>query len=144
MLAATLYQGNIDRNHKLWNIVSTERYVLHMQVLLECCYIWMESSQWENLNHLFCRKVSFLTDPHCQFQSVGQGMKQTYLYMWSSILIKCCLPFSPMCNFNVNRYVIAVIYRRVWIRYRVTFGNVRYLWSWKYRLFRCHQNVYTF
>jgi hypothetical protein len=40
-----------------------------MQVLLECCYIWMESSRWENWNHLFCRKVSFLTAPHCQFTS---------------------------------------------------------------------------
>jgi hypothetical protein len=30
-LAATLYQGNPDRNHKLWNIVSTARYILHMQ-----------------------------------------------------------------------------------------------------------------
>jgi hypothetical protein len=39
LLAATLYQGNPDRNHKLWNIVSSERYILHMQVLLECCYI---------------------------------------------------------------------------------------------------------
>jgi hypothetical protein len=39
LLAATLYQGNSDTNHKLWNIVSTERYILHMQVLLECCYI---------------------------------------------------------------------------------------------------------
>jgi hypothetical protein len=28
-----------DRNYKLWNIVSSERYILHMQVLLECCYI---------------------------------------------------------------------------------------------------------
>jgi len=37
LLAATLYQGNPDRNHKLWNILSTERYILHMQVLLECC-----------------------------------------------------------------------------------------------------------
>jgi hypothetical protein len=45
-LAATLYQGNPDRNHKVWNIVSFERYILHMQVLLDCCY--MESSQWEN------------------------------------------------------------------------------------------------
>ena len=35
--AATLYQGNLDRNHELWNIVSSERYILHMQVLLECC-----------------------------------------------------------------------------------------------------------
>ena len=37
----------------------------------------MESSQWEN-----CREVSFLTDPHCRFRGVGQGMKQTYLYQW--------------------------------------------------------------
>jgi hypothetical protein len=84
LLAATLYQGNPDRNHKLWNIVSTERFILHMQVLLECCYIWMESSQWENWNHLFCRKVSFLTAPHCR--GVGQGMKQTYLYLWYPLL----------------------------------------------------------
>jgi hypothetical protein len=39
LLAATLYQGNPDRNHKLWNIISSERYILHLQVLLECCYI---------------------------------------------------------------------------------------------------------
>jgi len=32
LLAASLYQGNPDRNYKLWNIVSTERYILHMQV----------------------------------------------------------------------------------------------------------------
>jgi hypothetical protein len=53
-----------------------------MQVLLECCYIQMESSQCENWNHLFCRKVSFLTNPHCRFRGVGQGIKQTYLYLW--------------------------------------------------------------
>jgi hypothetical protein len=39
LLAATLYQGNPDRNHRLWNIASSERYILHMHVLLECCYI---------------------------------------------------------------------------------------------------------
>ena len=31
LLAATLYQGNPDRNHKFWNVVSSERYILHMQ-----------------------------------------------------------------------------------------------------------------
>ena len=36
LLAVTLYQGNPDRNQKLWNIASTERYILHM---LECCHI---------------------------------------------------------------------------------------------------------
>jgi hypothetical protein len=39
LLSATLYQENPDRNNKLWNIVSTERYILHMQVLLESYYI---------------------------------------------------------------------------------------------------------
>ena len=34
-----LYQGNPDKNHKLWNIGSTKRYILRKQVLLECCYI---------------------------------------------------------------------------------------------------------
>jgi nicotinic acid phosphoribosyltransferase len=33
LLAATLNKGNHDRNHKLWNILSTDRYKLHMQVL---------------------------------------------------------------------------------------------------------------
>jgi hypothetical protein len=36
LLAATLYQANPDRNHKLWNIGSTRRYIRHMHVLLEC------------------------------------------------------------------------------------------------------------
>jgi hypothetical protein len=26
--------------------------------------------------------VSFLTTTHCQFRGAGQGMKQTYLYLW--------------------------------------------------------------
>jgi hypothetical protein len=42
----------------------------------------MESSQWKNWNNLLCRKFSFLSAPHCPFWSVGQGMKQTYLYLW--------------------------------------------------------------
>ena len=31
------------------------------------------------------RKVPFLTDLHSQFRGVGQGMKQTYLYLWSPL-----------------------------------------------------------
>jgi hypothetical protein len=38
LLAATLYQGNPDRNDKLWNMVSSERYSLNIQVLLEYYY----------------------------------------------------------------------------------------------------------
>ena len=64
LLPTTLYQGNPDRNYKLWNNVS------------------FESSQWENLNNLFCCKVSFLTGPYWQSRGVGQGMKEIYLYLW--------------------------------------------------------------
>jgi len=34
LLAATVYQGNPDRNHKLWNMVSSERYILQCR----CCW----------------------------------------------------------------------------------------------------------
>jgi hypothetical protein len=27
-------------------------------------------------------KIQLTTAPHCQFRGVGQGMKQTYLYLW--------------------------------------------------------------
>jgi hypothetical protein len=35
LLAATLYKRSPDRNQRLWNIISTERYILQMQVKLE-------------------------------------------------------------------------------------------------------------
>ena len=38
LLAATLYQGNPDRNHKFWNVTSAQRYILHMQLLLKRLY----------------------------------------------------------------------------------------------------------
>ena len=50
-LAATFYQGNPDMNHKLWNVGSTERYILYMQALMEC---------WENL-HQPCIGLIFRT-----------------------------------------------------------------------------------
>ena len=95
LLAAIIYQWSPDRKHKLWNIVLTERYILHMQVLLECCYIWMESSWWENWNHLFCRNVSFLIASHCRWLAVGR---------WFS-------PSAPVSSTNITvRHYITKIY----------------------------------
>jgi hypothetical protein len=37
LLAATLRHGNPDRNHKLWNIGSTERYLMRLK---EGIYEW--------------------------------------------------------------------------------------------------------
>jgi len=61
LIAETLSYGNHDRSHKIWNFISTERYILHTEALLECCYIYKEISRWKNWNHHFCRKASFLT-----------------------------------------------------------------------------------
>ena len=61
----------------------------------------MEDSQWENLNHLFCRNVSLLTAPHCQFRGVCQGMK--HLYRWYPL-------FQAQWDRNFSKYVI-VSYR---------------------------------
>ena len=47
-LAATVHKGNHGRIHLLWNIVSIQRYILHIQVLLQWCYILMEFSQLES------------------------------------------------------------------------------------------------
>ena len=43
LLAATLYQGNHDRNHMLWNIVLTERYTPYASAAGMLLHI-MESS----------------------------------------------------------------------------------------------------
>ena len=39
--------------------------------------IKMESLQCENLNDPLCRKVSFSSEPHCQFLGVRHAMLQT-------------------------------------------------------------------
>jgi hypothetical protein len=35
LLAATLYQGNIDRKYKPWNIVSPQRYIHYSIIVFE-------------------------------------------------------------------------------------------------------------
>jgi hypothetical protein len=44
LLAATLYQGNHDMNHKYGEIGSIKTYILHIQVLLEsnCAHLLAE------------------------------------------------------------------------------------------------------
>jgi hypothetical protein len=47
LLAAALYQGNPDRNHKLWNIVSTETYNIPYAGAAGML-LHINGSQWEN------------------------------------------------------------------------------------------------
>ena len=43
-------------NHKLWNIVSTEKYILHMQVLLEC-YKCVVNQKLEHVDDISFREL---------------------------------------------------------------------------------------
>jgi hypothetical protein len=59
------------------------------------------------------RKVPFLTDLHSQFRGVGQGMKQTYLYLWSPLLQEM-ISISPLnipfiCS-NISAYGVYAIF----------------------------------
>ena len=60
LLVATLDQQNPVRNHRLWNIISTETY------------------KWKvhngKIEIISFDVVSFLTAPHCQFRGVGECM----------------------------------------------------------------------
>ena len=56
LLAATLYQGTPDRNHKLWNIVSTEIYIYTPYTGAAGMLLHINgNSLCKNLNHLIKR-----------------------------------------------------------------------------------------
>jgi hypothetical protein len=53
------------------------------------------------LKSSLCRKVPFLTTPHCLFWGVGQKMKQTYLYLWYPLFQAQCDRYDQQ-NYSVN------------------------------------------
>ena len=70
LLAATLYQGNLDRNQTLWNIVTTEKYIFHIQVLLELNLVC--GHHFENSKAVHRRK----TDNAMAKRKRTKGLKQ--------------------------------------------------------------------
>jgi hypothetical protein len=68
-----------------------------MQVLLECCYIWMDSSQWENWNHFFCRNVSFLT--------VNFEM---YVKVWSRPICICGILYFKLNGIDASDNIFVI------------------------------------
>jgi hypothetical protein len=86
-----------------------------MQVLLKYCYLWMESSRWENWNHLFCRKVSFLTwvslveqelltlPEHLSSPPVFSGIRVTRSLVLYVCFVDRCLSF---CTFSFGHCVV--------------------------------------
>ena len=68
----------------------------------------MENSQWENLNHLFCFKGLFLTK---NLRDVGQGLEQTYLYLWYSL-------------FQWNKYNVRAVTIYDYLQYTIS-DNIR-------------------
>jgi hypothetical protein len=67
LLAATLYQGNPDRNHKLWDIVSSERYIRFGDFVDRIYPIELEIRDTTDTD----RSASYL-DLHLEFDSEGR------------------------------------------------------------------------
>ena len=127
LLAATLYQGNPDRNHKLWNIVSTVRYKLHMQVPHTCaqkivlqkiiknhttCVTKIATNILSETPHWFVtrlkRRVSLVEQEvhnlpeHVSSPPVFSGVRVTrsfvlYACLWDRCLFFCPFFFWPLC-----------------------------------------------
>jgi hypothetical protein len=77
LLAATLHQGNRDRNHKLWIIVSTERYILHAY-------------------HHWC----------CEFKSrSGQGIQHYVIKFVSDLRLFTRGLYDSICNHDLGNLV---------------------------------------
>jgi hypothetical protein len=68
------------------NNTQIESVIPHMQVLLECCCMLTEHSKWKNLNHIFCCKVSFSIDPHCQCLCVGYSILYETMLLYRHIM----------------------------------------------------------
>ena len=48
-------ENHPDRNHKIWNIWSNERFIFHMQVVLICCYTIFNAHQLNRARLLMAR-----------------------------------------------------------------------------------------
>jgi hypothetical protein len=81
VMTSTLPKGTLDSVASLLGTTSSgiSYHLRDIYSICRCCWN-VATYKWKV--HLFCRKVSFLTDPHCRFRGLGQGMKQTYLYLW--------------------------------------------------------------
>jgi hypothetical protein len=70
LVSSILYQGHHDRRHKLWNIVSSERYILDIYIYIYAAGMLLHiigKFIMGKLKSSLCRKVPFLTAPHCLF-----------------------------------------------------------------------------
>ena len=83
LLAATPYQGNPDRNHKL-----CLEYRINWEI-----YTPYAGGMFLHINGKFPlgklkSSLSFLTAPHCQFRGAGKGMKHTFMYICGIMYFK--------------------------------------------------------
>jgi hypothetical protein len=82
LLAATLYQILIETTSSGISYQLRDIYFI-----CRCCWT-IATYEWKAYNGKieiipFVAKFQFLTTSHCQFRGVGQGMKQTYRYLWT-------------------------------------------------------------
>jgi hypothetical protein len=105
LLAATLYQGNPDRNHKLWNIVSSERYIITGFV-----------SRLTRRVPLVDQELLTLPE-HLSSSPVFSGVLVTRSLLLYVCYVDRCLPFCTfsfghgvICSFSIYRFWLPLWY----------------------------------
>ena len=62
LLAITVYKGNHNKDNKLCNALSTDRYITHNQVVLECCNMLSLPQDMLKIVHLYIYDVLYLNN----------------------------------------------------------------------------------
>jgi hypothetical protein len=82
LLAATLYQGNPDRNNKLWNIVSTERYEReYVESFIELFYLSEGCDKYQTPTHPHTH-TGLIQANSTKTALIFQPIKYTYVYIF--------------------------------------------------------------
>ena len=63
----TPYQRNPYRKHNIWNIVISERYMLHRQVLLECPSVWEIQINFRNFKQQIIKTLHITMTFHAKY-----------------------------------------------------------------------------
>ena len=97
VLTATLYQGYPDMSHTIWNIVWTEKYILHIQVLLDSDYPFGIFKLLFYIDRLLFRWLVLFRDScqwnTCSFEISWLGHENTIFYLIRTK--QCCCYINP-------------------------------------------------
>ena len=97
LLEATLYQGNHDRKHKLWRIVSTERYIYS---ICRCCWN-VATYKWKVKLKSSLLTASFVLEVFLKYRSIKNKLAATTRQKWFRSFF-CTEPLRTVIKWSLN------------------------------------------